>query len=161
MLYFPLRQQVRNYLTFFKYGLPRWHKGKGSACQCRRHKRYRFNPWVWKILWSRKWHPFQYSCLENFMDRGAWWATVHGITKCWTWLSVHAYVYMHTHTHSCIYLFIQQILNSWYVWVTGETMVNKTEKGPTFKELTLSWETKTWTKIQCKTIIGCNVQCVK
>ena len=23
---------------------------------------------------------FQYSCLENFMDRGAWWATVHGIT---------------------------------------------------------------------------------
>ena len=26
----------------------------------------------------------QYSCLENFMDRGAWRATVHGITKSWT-----------------------------------------------------------------------------
>ena len=26
----------------------------------------------------------QYSCLENLMDRGAWWATVHGVTKCWT-----------------------------------------------------------------------------
>ena len=25
--------------------------------------------------------PFQYSCLENFMDRGAWWAAVHGVTK--------------------------------------------------------------------------------
>ena len=25
--------------------------------------------------------PFQYSCLKNRMDRGAWWATVHGITK--------------------------------------------------------------------------------
>ena len=25
--------------------------------------------------------PLQYSCLENFMDRGAWWATVHKITK--------------------------------------------------------------------------------
>jgi len=24
---------------------------------------------------------FQYSCLENPMDRGAWWATVHGATK--------------------------------------------------------------------------------
>ena len=26
----------------------------------------------------------QYSCLENSMDRGAWWATVHGIAKSWT-----------------------------------------------------------------------------
>ena len=34
----------------------------------------------------------QYSCLENPVDRGAWWATVHGITKGWTGLkrlSVH------------------------------------------------------------------------
>ena len=26
-------------------------------------------------------HPFQYSCLENPMDRGTWWAAVHGIAK--------------------------------------------------------------------------------
>ena len=26
----------------------------------------------------------QYSCLENSMDGGAWWATVHGLTKSWT-----------------------------------------------------------------------------
>ena len=26
-------------------------------------------------------NPFQYSCLENPMDRGAWWATVHGVKK--------------------------------------------------------------------------------
>ena len=25
--------------------------------------------------------PLQYSCLENSMDRGTWWATVHGVTK--------------------------------------------------------------------------------
>ena len=25
--------------------------------------------------------PLQYSCLENSMDRGAWWAIVHGVTK--------------------------------------------------------------------------------
>ena len=31
--------------------------------------------------------PFQYSCLENPMDREAWWATVHGVTKSWTQLS--------------------------------------------------------------------------
>ena len=32
-------------------------------------------------------NPLQYSCLENPMDRGAWWATVHVITKSWTRLS--------------------------------------------------------------------------
>ena len=31
--------------------------------------------------------PLQYSCLENPMDRGAWWAAVHGVTKSWTRLS--------------------------------------------------------------------------
>ena len=32
-------------------------------------------------------NPFQYSCLENPMDRRIWWATVHGVTKNWTQLS--------------------------------------------------------------------------
>ena len=32
-------------------------------------------------------NPLQYSSLDNPMDRGAWWATVHGITKNQTWLS--------------------------------------------------------------------------
>ena len=31
--------------------------------------------------------PLQYSCLENFMDRGAWWAAVHGVAKSQTQLS--------------------------------------------------------------------------
>ena len=29
-------------------------------------------------------NPLQYSCLENPMDRGGWWAIVHGVTKNWT-----------------------------------------------------------------------------
>ena len=32
-------------------------------------------------------NPFQYSCLENSMDRGAWWATVQRVTKSQTRLS--------------------------------------------------------------------------
>ena len=32
-------------------------------------------------------NPLQYSCLENLMDRGAWWATVHGSLKEWDMLS--------------------------------------------------------------------------
>ena len=30
---------------------------------------------------GRNGNPLQYSCLENSMDRGAWWATVHGVSK--------------------------------------------------------------------------------
>ena len=30
-------------------------------------------------------NPLQYSCLENPMDRGAWWATVHRVAKNWSW----------------------------------------------------------------------------
>ena len=39
-------------------------------------------------------NPLQYSCLENPMDRGAWWATVHGVTKSQTRLQQ-----LNTHTH--------------------------------------------------------------
>ena len=38
-------------------GLPRWHSGKEPACQCRRHKRLRFDPWDGKIPYSRKRQP--------------------------------------------------------------------------------------------------------
>ena len=31
--------------------------GKEPACQCRRHKRHWFDPWVGKILWKREWQP--------------------------------------------------------------------------------------------------------
>ena len=33
-------------------------------------------------------NPLQYSCLENPMDRGGWWATVHGVAKSQTWLKL-------------------------------------------------------------------------
>ena len=48
--------------------------------------------WVGKIPWRRPWQPTQYSCLENPMDRGAWRAVIHRVTKSQTqlkWLSMH------------------------------------------------------------------------
>ena len=32
-------------------------------------------------------NPLEYTCLENLMDRGAWWAAVHGIAKSWAQLN--------------------------------------------------------------------------
>ena len=39
-------------------------------------------------------NPLQYSCLENSMDRGAWWAAVHGVTKSWTRLSDFTFTFL-------------------------------------------------------------------
>ena len=39
--------------------------------------------------------PLQHCCLENSMDRGAWWATVHGVAKEWDMTE-------HIHTHTCL-----------------------------------------------------------
>ena len=46
-------------------------------------------------------NPLQYSCLENPMDRGAWWTTVHRVTKSWTQLKQLS-AHTHTHTHTDI-----------------------------------------------------------
>ena len=44
-------------------------------------------PSIWSLLWRRQWHPTPVPfCFENPMDRGAWWAAVHGVAKSWTWL---------------------------------------------------------------------------
>ena len=43
-------------------------------------------PGLGRSLGEGNGHPLQHSCLKNPMDRRAWWATVHGITKSWKWL---------------------------------------------------------------------------
>ena len=45
--------------------------------------------WIWSLGWKDSpgegnGSPLQYSCLENFMDRGAWRATVHEVVKSQT-----------------------------------------------------------------------------
>ena len=53
----------------------------GKESTCRRHRRHGFDPWIGKIPMEVHGNPLQYSYLENFMDRGIWWATVHRVTK--------------------------------------------------------------------------------
>ena len=62
--------------------------------------------------------PLQYSCLENPMDGGAWWAAVHGVAKSWTRLSDFTFTF-HFHalekemaTHSSVL--------AWRIPGTGE-----------------------------------------
>ena len=52
-------------------------------------------------------NPLQYSCLGNSLDRGAWRATVRGVTKSRTWLSTADSHTHNTHTHVSIQQNIQ------------------------------------------------------
>ena len=63
--------------------------GKESSCQGRRCKRWGFDPWPLISSGEGNGNPLQYSFLENPTGRGAWWTTVHRVTKNWTWLSTH------------------------------------------------------------------------
>ena len=60
---------------------PWWLSGKESAYQCRRHK---FNPWVVKIPLEKEMATHSNILAGKSHARGAWQATIHGVTKSQT-----------------------------------------------------------------------------
>ena len=98
--------------------------------------------------------PLQYSCLENPMDGGAWWAAVHGVTKSRTRLKrlgsssssssnsnlvplhrsllqtvcmyVYIYIYIHiyTYTYICMYVYVCMYLCCIYSWLLNNTWLS-------------------------------------
>ena len=73
-------------------------------------------PGSWRSSGVGNDNSFQYSCLENPMDRGAWWPTVHGFTKNQTWPSTHR-THIHTHTSSNSVILCKQIKIWSVVWI--------------------------------------------
>ena len=89
-------------------GLPRWHSGEESACQCKRHKRCRFDPWVGKIAWRRKWQPTPVLLPGKSQGQRSLAATVQGVAQSrtrqrthththrpWCWTSFHGLICIH------------------------------------------------------------------
>ena len=62
-------------------GFPGGASGKESACPCRRHRDVGSISGSEKSRGGGNGTSLQYSCLENPTDRGAWRATVHGVTE--------------------------------------------------------------------------------
>ena len=62
------------------HSYPGGTSGKESTFRCRRPRRCRLDPRVGRSPGVVNSNPLQYSCLEKPMDRGTWWATVHGVT---------------------------------------------------------------------------------
>ena len=75
--------------------LLRWLSGKETACDAGDMGDVGSIPGSERSPERGNGNPVQHSCLENPMDRGAWWATVHGVANSHTWLSTHTY------THTC------------------------------------------------------------
>ena len=63
------------------WGFPGGTSDKEHACQCKKQKSCKFMSRSRKSPGEGKGNPLQHSCLENPMDRGAWQATVHRVTK--------------------------------------------------------------------------------
>ena len=81
---------VQNVQTSRSQGFPGGTSGKEPACQRRRCKNPRFDPWVEKIPGGGYGSPLQYCCLEDTMDRGAWGLQSVGsrrVGRDWSWLS--------------------------------------------------------------------------
>ena len=72
------------------WGIPWWLTSKEYTCNAGDPGSI---PGSGRVPGERKGNSFQYSCLQNPMDRGAWGATAHGVTQSSTWLmwlSMHA-----------------------------------------------------------------------
>ena len=63
------------------FGLSQWLSGKESICNAGDAGDLSSIPGSGRSPGGGRGNPLQYSCLENPMDRGAWWATVHGVSK--------------------------------------------------------------------------------
>ena len=140
-----LQRVGHNWVTFTSLT-----KGNGAVvCQCRRLKRYRFNPWVRKIPWNRKWQPTPVFSPGKFHVQQVWLATVHEVTKSWTLLSDWA------HTTKRKWLFLSLLIpvkgkgmkGLIYLFIKKTNLENKKMWGSwkiSFK-VTLSQEIKLWT----------------
>ena len=67
-------------------GFPGGTSGKEPAWQCRRHKRWGFDPWVGKIPWRRAWQPTPVFLPGESHGQRSLWATDHRVSKSQTWL---------------------------------------------------------------------------
>ena len=71
-------------MVYYVLELPQWLSGKESACDVGDSVDSGSVPGLGRSPGEGNSYPPQYFCLENLMDRGAWWATVHRVANNWT-----------------------------------------------------------------------------
>ena len=115
------------------YGLPWWLRQYRICLQCRR---LRFDPWVGRSSGDGNGNPLQYSCLENPMDSGAWWVTIHRVAIGHNWALDTTEQHTHTHTRTYVYsssnYFLLQVITVWFPVLYSSSCLLFTE-GPFLK----------------------------
>ena len=91
------------------WGSPGVTSGQEPACQSRRP----LMPGSGRSPRGGHSNPLLFSYLENLMNRGAWWTTVHGVAKSWIWLKQ---LSARIHTHTWLWM-IRCISKGWFKWV--------------------------------------------
>ena len=82
LLFYEIRQNFHFILSsILRTGLPRWLSGKESTCNAGDTGDMDSIPGSGRSPGVGNGNPLQYPCLENSIDRGTWWATVHGVAK--------------------------------------------------------------------------------
>ena len=116
MQYLDAISKMKNDLCLFPRQTIQYHSNPG-LCPKSNAKEAEFE-WLYEDLGEGNGNPLQYSCLENPMHGGAWWAAVHGVAKSWTQLSDFTFTF-HFHalekeiaTHSSVL--------AWRIPGTGE-----------------------------------------
>ena len=74
---------ISEYASFISFS-PQWLSGKESACDSEEAGDPGSIPGSRRSSGAGPSNPLQCSCLENPMDRGAWWAIVYGVAQSWT-----------------------------------------------------------------------------
>ena len=88
----------RSYSIMYLHGLPRWLRVKNLPAMQETQVDVGSMPGSGRYPGGRHGSTLQYSCLENIMDRRAWWATVQRVSNSWTqlkWLSTHKHIYIY------------------------------------------------------------------
>ena len=109
-------------------GFPGGSEVKASACNVGDLASI---PGLGRSLGKGNGNPFQYSCLVNPMDAGAWWATVHGVAKSQTWLSDFTSACFNLCYEGCKML----IFNFWY----SLHLTSEKEKAMATHSSSLAW----------------------
>ena len=101
-------------------GFPHSSDGKESACNAGDPG---LSPGLGRSCGEGNGNPLQYSCLENPIDGGAWWATVHGVAKSQTQFSTEG-----TTTNSSIEAFFFSIFYFIFNFSFVEGLTNETKR---------------------------------
>ena len=98
----PVLRRTKRAKCYSQTGLPKWHSGKESNCQCRRCK---FDPWARKIPWNRKWQPIsvllprQFHGQRSLASYSPWVCREWYTTEC---VHGHTYTGLHWYTSNAV-----------------------------------------------------------